>query len=74
MEWPIRVIGLGVAAIVANRSIRNGAPHHVGIDARHNAAAVDTLRQFVHTPIDQADPAAEQVGASHIRRIDLGIE
>jgi hypothetical protein len=55
---------LRIAAVVADRLIGDTAPRQVGIDVRLQTGAVDAASQFVHPPIDHANQATEQVGAS----------
>ncbi len=55
---------LGVAAVIADRLIGDRRATRMGVDVGRDAGAVDAPRQFVHAPIDQADQAAEQIGAA----------
>ena len=53
-----------VAAVIGDGLVGDIAPAQMGADVGRHAAAVDAPRQFVHAPIDRADQAAEQIGAS----------
>ena len=55
---------LGVAPVIADRLIGDLAPSQMRADICCDAAAVDALRQLIHAPIDEADQAAEKIGAA----------